>query len=152
MPSLFLDTSAVVKRYMDEAGSDVVRRLVHPRNSNHVYIAHITVVEGVAAIARRARTGDVTAEHALSAFDGLQRDADSLYSVIPVGAVVIERAVTLARANVLRGYDAVQLAAALLLADALRAEPVTLVSADRRMCDVARQEGMDVIDPTDAAW
>ncbi|MEO2005379.1 MAG: type II toxin-antitoxin system VapC family toxin [Candidatus Poribacteria bacterium] len=148
MSSLFLDTSAVVKRYIDEPGSDEVRRLVRPQTSNHVYIAHITIVEGVAAIARRARAGDVTAEHALSAYDGLQRDADSLYSVIPVGAVVSERAVTLARANGLRGYDAVQLAAALLLADALRAEPVTLVSADRRMWEVARHEGMNVIDPT----
>lgn len=60
MASLVVDTSAVVKRYIVEPGSDVVRGLLRPRHSNDIYIAHITVVEGVSAIARRARRGDVS--------------------------------------------------------------------------------------------
>ncbi len=63
---------------------------------------------------------------------------------------MIAWAVDLARAHTLRGYDAVQLAAALRTQAALTPETLTLVTADRKMYEVARAEGMDVIDPTAA--
>jgi predicted nucleic acid-binding protein len=64
---------------------------------------------------------------------------------------VIDVAASLAERHVLRGYDAVQVASALSVQRALAPEPVTLLSADQRMCEIARDEGMDVVDPTDSA-
>ncbi|MEO2005377.1 MAG: type II toxin-antitoxin system VapC family toxin [Candidatus Poribacteria bacterium] len=77
--------------------------------------------------------------------------AVDLYDLVNVTQDVIDAAASLAERYVLRGYDAVQVASARSVQRALAPEPVTLLSADRRMCEIARDEGMDVIDPTDAA-
>jgi predicted nucleic acid-binding protein len=146
--SLFLDTSAVVKRYILEAGTSEVHRLADPAITDSVHIAHITIVECVAAVARRARVGDLSDEAALVATENFLGDCDRLYDIVPIETTVVARAVALACTHVMRGYDAVQLAAALCVRDATSPDGLILVSADRRMCQIARAEGMDVIDPT----
>ncbi|MEO2005376.1 MAG: type II toxin-antitoxin system VapC family toxin [Candidatus Poribacteria bacterium] len=51
---LYLDTTAVVKLYVEEAGSDVVRELT---TGLELHISHVTVVEFVAAVCRQGRSG-----------------------------------------------------------------------------------------------
>jgi predicted nucleic acid-binding protein len=50
--SYFFDSSALVKRYATETGSAWVDSLTDPRVGNRVYVAAITHVEVVAAIAQ----------------------------------------------------------------------------------------------------
>jgi predicted nucleic acid-binding protein len=52
----FIDSSALVKRYAMETGSAWVERLTDPRTGNRVYVAAITHVEVVSAIARKRKT------------------------------------------------------------------------------------------------
>jgi hypothetical protein len=54
------DSSGLVKRYVDEAGSDWVRAIVDPASANIVSIADITRAEVTSALARRAREGVIT--------------------------------------------------------------------------------------------
>jgi hypothetical protein len=56
----FFDTSAVVKRYVAETGTDWVNSLLHPTARNALHVARITGVELVAAITRRSRGGSIT--------------------------------------------------------------------------------------------
>lgn len=55
MSVLFVDTSALVKRYLDEKGSSRVNHLLDPRSGHMVLIAEISRVEAAAASAARCR-------------------------------------------------------------------------------------------------
>ena len=49
----FVDSSALVKRYVQETGTAWVRRLTRHKPWTIIYIARITVVEVTSAVARR---------------------------------------------------------------------------------------------------
>ena len=61
MADYFLDSSALVKRYVRETGSAWVTGILDPLSKNEVFVAAITGVEIVAAVSRRARGGTITA-------------------------------------------------------------------------------------------
>ncbi|MEH2159716.1 MAG: type II toxin-antitoxin system VapC family toxin [Nostoc sp.] len=56
----FIDSSALVKRYISETGSAWVLGLFDPTLKNEVFIAAITSVELIAAITRRSRGGSIS--------------------------------------------------------------------------------------------
>jgi len=76
------------------------------------------------------------------------RDVDR-YQVISTDRKVINQATDLTDRHPLRAYDAVQLATALRLAEALDEEglSLTFVSADARLCTAAEQEGLAMVNP-----
>jgi uncharacterized protein len=55
MTDYFLDSSAVLKRYMNEAGSNWIRLLVVNDDTGTLFISQLTLVEVAAAIAANAR-------------------------------------------------------------------------------------------------
>ena len=55
MTRFFLDTSAVVKRYLPEIGTAWVRRLSNPASGNTIVLSEITLVEVASALAARHR-------------------------------------------------------------------------------------------------
>jgi uncharacterized protein len=57
MADYFLDTSALVKRHVNEVGTAWVRSLTRPKTAHTFYIARITAVEVYAAITRRQHGG-----------------------------------------------------------------------------------------------
>lgn len=67
MAVYFVDSSALVKRYISETGSTWVLSLFDPALNNDILIAAITGVEIVAAITRRARSGSISAANAMAA-------------------------------------------------------------------------------------
>jgi len=67
MAVYFVDSSALVKCYINEIGSTWVLSLLDPALKNDVLIAAITGVEIVAAITRRARGGSISATDATAA-------------------------------------------------------------------------------------
>jgi uncharacterized protein len=148
----FLDSSAVVKRYVTEAGTQWVRGLCDPTAGHTLYIARITGAEVIAALARRARTGSLTPGAAQSAMAAFRSDFGGAYLVSELTPALIERAMDLAEARGLRGYDAVQLATALDVNTERCGSgflPLTLVSADTDLNDAAKAEGLTVEDPND---
>lgn len=60
MAVYFIDSSALVKRYISETGSAWVVGLFDPALNNEVFIAAITGVEIIAAITRRSRGGSIS--------------------------------------------------------------------------------------------
>jgi len=54
------DSSALVKRYVDEVGTAWIRAVVDPASANIISIADITRAEMTSAFARRAREGVIT--------------------------------------------------------------------------------------------
>lgn len=150
MATYFFDSSALAKRYVTETGTAWVQSLTDPASVNGVYVARITLVELVSAISRRKRNGDLTPAAAAAALSDVRADFASDYQVIEVTAALITQAEALAEKHALRGYDAVQLAAAIQVNAAYGAagQPaVTLVSADLELNGAAAAEGLGVDDP-----
>ena len=82
MAVYFVDSSALVKRYINETGSTWVLSLFDPALSNDVLIAAITCVEIVAAIARRSRGGSISVKDAQGVCYQFRNDLQSEYQVV----------------------------------------------------------------------
>jgi predicted nucleic acid-binding protein len=109
---LYLDTSALVKLYVDEPGRPAVVAQVDAAAA--VATVRLTYVEARAAFARKRRDGGLDGRglrHVVERLDGHW----AAYTVGDVGEPLVRRAGILAERHHLRGYDAVQLAAAIEL-------------------------------------
>lgn len=150
MADYFADTSALAKRYISEAGSAWVRGALDPAAGAQTFIVRIAAVELIAAVTRRERAGSISLADAITARTTFERDLDSEYQVVEVTVALVRRAMNLAAAHGMRGYDAVHLAAALEVNEALVASaspaPV-LISADVELNAAAVAEGLVVEDP-----
>ena len=149
---LYLDTSALAKRYLAETGSRWIQMLAHPASGNTIAIVNITRVEIGAAIARRQR--DPRNRMSLTDREMLIRLFDlhvtQEYLVIDIKPAVIDDAYRLTHRHQLRGYDAVQLAAALALNSHLASSGVPeliLIANDAELLTAAKAEGLTTDDP-----
>lgn len=150
MAAYFLDSSALVKRYARETGTGWVLGLFRRTAGNAFYASRITKVEVTSALARKRRGLHVTPDAATRAFQRLRRDFGRRIYVVEITPALLQNAEALADKHHLRGYDAVQLAAA-LEADAERAKatlpPLILVTADTDLLAAGAAEGLTVDDP-----
>lgn len=146
MSDFFLDTSAIVKRYSPEAGSGWIKAITDTIAGHDITLAEITLAEVAAAFAAKARApGGITIEERDQALADFLRDCDEHYDLLSISREVIDLAVSLTQRHKLRGYDAVQLAGALIVNTELLAEglpSLTFVSADEDLVDAAEAEGL----------
>ena len=144
MAIYFADTSAIIKRYVQEPGTAWIRNLADPETGHFFYVARITDVEITAALAR-SRTGGAGPDQASTALAQFRKDLAQDYRVLEISVSVLQRASLLANAHGLCAYEAVQLSAALVI-HSLEPE-VILVSADPALNAAAAAEGLSVEDP-----
>lgn len=150
MADFYFDSSALVKRYISESGTSWVTGLFDPPLGHNAFIAAITPVEMIAAIARRARGKSITQDQATTAYGLIRSDLQTGYQVVELNEAVLTSAMRLAESYALRGYDAVQLAGALEINTLLLNNdlpPLIFVSADAELNDVAAAEGLVVENP-----
>ena len=141
MTFLYLDTSALVKCYVAEPGSeDVVRRI---EEAAAVATSLVTRAEVAAALASAVRSGRVDEEDARRAHRRFLSEWPDLGRV-PVTEKLIQHADTLAWDHGLRGYDAVQLAAALACRNMIGTlgADVVLATFDHRLRDAGARAGL----------
>ena len=138
---LYLDTSALVKLYIDEEGSSMVREWVN--DAEVVATSIVAFVEGRAAFARRRREKRIPAVVHARLVRDFETDWDR-YLVLEATELLIRRAGRLTEIHSLRAYDAVHLASAKVLQEKL-AEPVSFASWDARLIAAARKESLGVM-------
>ena len=150
MAGYFLDTSAIVKRYVQEAGTPWICGLTRRGAPDPVYLARATLVEVTSAITRRSRGGSLDAARAASILARFRQHLFGRYQIVEVFPSVWAAAAELAQAHGLRAYDAVQLAAPLDMNRRSQAggrDVITLISGDRELNAAAQAEGLIVDDP-----
>ncbi len=135
---VYLDASALVKRYLVEPGSADVARLVAAAAA--VGTALISRAETSAALAKAVRMGTLTREGGAAALQVFRREWP-VFIRVQATEPVMARADTLAWEQNLRGYDAVHLASALLWQEGL-GKPITMATFDRQLWDAARAQGL----------
>ena len=130
MAVLFLDTSALVRRYDPaEPGAAQVRAYCRRSSGDTLLIAAITTVEIASALARKERDGALTASQAQRLWRSFRRDYRERYESVALGSAVLRQAERLLFAHRLRAYDALQLSSALAAQAAFR-----LLTSDFRFC------------------
>jgi hypothetical protein len=150
MSIFFLDTSALVKRYIVEQGTVWIRALTDPLIGNTAVLSEVTLVEAAAALAARQRGHFITLAERDIAVDLLLRHADTEYALSPVTRTMVDQALSLTQRHRRRGYDAVQLATALgINAHYLSAglPALTFLSADNDLNAAAQAEGLAAENP-----
>lgn len=149
----YFDSSAVVKRYAPEKGSEWVKSIVEPTAGNTVYLGQVGVVEIAAALSRKVRTKELSQEDYQAALWLFLVDVQNEeYIIAPLSDEVVKAAVDLTRRYPLRGYDAVHLATAIILNTALleaKLPPLIFVSADGVLNDAARGERLSADNPNE---
>jgi len=146
----FVDSSALVKRYVQETGTAWVRGITRQRPGTVIYIARITVVEVTSAVARRRRGGTLSSAQASSFLSRFRKHVAGRQTILEITPGLLADAATPASRHELRAYDAVQLAACLKIRQEHRDAgfaPVTLISADQAFNDADLAEGLAIDDP-----
>jgi uncharacterized protein len=144
---LFLDTSALVRRYDPaEPGAARVRSLVRRRSGHTQAIAEITVIEVASAFARKLREGSITQARQRRLWRVFRGHWRTQYQVVALDERVRLRAMQLVFAHPLRTLDAIQLASALALAASLArlTRDVRFCTADQRLAGTASTAGLTV--------
>jgi hypothetical protein len=154
---LYLDSSALIKHYQNEEGSEALERKLQTErvNSQTVCTSVLTYAEIHAIIARREREVLLSAIEANQLHD--QFDVDWTFELTPVELAVgvLGFVRTIIKAHPLRGTDAVQLASALWLRDAVRLgagpsknnQQLEFSSSDRQLCIAATKFNLQVFNP-----
>ena len=146
MASVYLDTSALLKLYIAEEGTDRVIEAAEGVADGRIAILVLTPLEARSAIRRREREGDISSADADLALEKIEGDCSTLFLTQPLSSPVMEEAARLIDRHPLRAYDALQLAGCLVVREAMP-EPVTFVCADARLCEAAANEGLTTLDP-----
>ena len=141
---LYLDASALVKRYVREAGSDDVGQLL--AQAEIIGTSLITRAEVAAALARAAGMGLVERDEAEAALLVFRAEWPRLARV-QLTEPLIGRADAAAWDYGLRGYDAVHLASAIYWQESLH-QAVMLATYDRELWHAGEAAGLSVWPPT----
>jgi predicted nucleic acid-binding protein len=138
----YFDTSALVKQYIQEAGSKTVLELL--KTGEEVYTASLTYPETHAAFSRRTREGRLTPETTRRLARRFDKDWES-YDIVIMSGDVLSVARQMLYRHPLRSADAIHLASALFLARTIPSSRWAFVCADGRLCDAAEAEGFEPI-------
>lgn len=136
----YLDSSALVKCYVSEAGSlDTIDMI---GQADMVVTSPVTRVEVASGLARAVRVGSLAARGAHAAYADFAGEVEAIIQV-PLTEAIVARAQALVWEHGLRGYDAIQLASALAWQQRLGVR-VTLATFDARLAQAAAESGLQV--------
>jgi uncharacterized protein len=134
--TLYLDTSSLVKLYVNEVGSEAVRRLVH--DANVVTTSVVAYPEMRAALARLRRDGMMSASKLASTKHEFDEQWPTYLTLDATGSLC-RAAGELAEKYHLRGFDSIHLASFVEVARRTGADGARFSSFDDRLNDAARK-------------
>ena len=146
MAFYYLDTSALVKLYVREPGTERLLQLVATAQHKFAILA-LTPVEFHSAIRRRERSGDIGRAAADDLLRRFARHLESRFLRQSVSEPVLETALSLIDRYPLRAYDAIQLAGCLILRASAGVEQPVFTSADEEQLRAAAAEGLVSLNP-----
>lgn len=140
----FFDTSAVVKLYHQEAGSDRILPLY--KGGEAIVISELSKVEFVSTVHKKLRTGEITAATLDAVISRFFADCTGRFVVIHVASFIVDAALDImnihGRANHLYSLDALQIATLSIIEE----EDTIFVCADRRLTALVKTIGTPVLE------
>jgi predicted nucleic acid-binding protein len=132
---VFFDTSAFVKRYVSEPGSEAV--LAWCDRASEIALSAIALTEIVSAFCRLRREQTITAAQYRQLKSLLLADIEDV-AICDLTPAVLAQAISSIEGGALRGMDAIHIGSAVVV------QADVFVSSDRRQLDAAARAGLNV--------
>ncbi|OQX23240.1 MAG: hypothetical protein BWK80_27045 [Desulfobacteraceae bacterium IS3] len=147
MNTYFLDTNALVKRYHQEDGTDMIDRLFSESDAGFV-ISDIGIIEFYSAIALKVRTGEIDETNFISLRKLFAQDIkNKIYKIAEFTESEKKESVNLllkhGKSNSLKTLDAIQLS----VMKSVKHKKIRVVCADEKFCKVILLEGFEILNP-----
>ena len=142
----YLDSSALVKRYVAESGSARITELVE--GDANIAVSWLALPETLAAVVRRAKGGSISIEDLASIRNQLHLDLQR-FMIVEVSGAPVGGIEALIDRHALRGADSIHLATALWLKKATKT-PVVFVASDHELLAAAYAERLKILNPSEA--
>ena len=143
MALLYFDTSALVKRYYQEAGTERVDELID--GDDDVVISSLAIIETVSAFRRKFNRDELSRERMNGLLSRFFEEALADFVVVPMEESILAFSFDLVLEDDLRTLDSLQLAAALSLDTDSHA--VRFITADGRLQAVAERRDLRALNP-----
>jgi len=140
---IYFDSSALVKRYLREKGTELVKSIIGA--AEVVSTSKLTYPETLSAFARKLRAGEIEKKPFQVALEQFQDDWKRLL-VIEFHDQLLDVIRALMQKYALKGADSVHLSSALWLEEALK-ENVTFITSDGNLLKAAEAENLKTINP-----
>lgn len=140
----YLDSSALVKRYAAESGSDRVGLLVE--GEHKIAVSWLVVPETLSAVARRAKGGSISTGDLAAIRRQFSRDMQR-FMIVDVCGAPVDGIETLIDLHALRGADSIHLSTAIWLKKATKSK-VVFVASDNELLTAARAERLEILNPS----
>ncbi|MCP8309012.1 MAG: type II toxin-antitoxin system VapC family toxin [archaeon] len=148
MAIFYFDTSAIVKRYHRELGSDVVDKIFESKEHGFT-ISFWTVLEFMVAFSAKRKRKALSEEAFRVTMARFLKDVLDKFMIRSVSDELVASAISIANKYALPSADCLQLTSALeskKILDEVK-QKVVLVASDEEMNKVAKKEGLELINP-----
>jgi predicted nucleic acid-binding protein len=142
MSLYFFDTSALVKRYHVEIGSEKVDEIFNDP-AGAFAIANITIAEFASAFTRKLHEGVISEDDFRACLSEFSKDMISSFWIIDIERSHINKSISLIIKHNMGTLDSLQLAVFLNLSSI---NP-TMVTSDEALLNTALKEGFHAINP-----
>ena len=140
MSFAYFDTSAVVKRYVLEAGSLQVRGLLR----RHDFLSSaVTPLEILSALGRRRQSGELSEKNFAAAVRRVGSDR-ARWELVELGVLVLNRAEEIIQGQPMRALDAIHIASALVVQTSTGLH-IPFVTGDGKQHEAAGRMHLNVI-------
>ncbi|MBM4339764.1 MAG: type II toxin-antitoxin system VapC family toxin [Deltaproteobacteria bacterium] len=138
---VYLDTSSLVKLYVEEVGSEEIRNIA--QKAAVISTSKVAYAEARSAFARKQKEDGFPLNLLRGVVSDFNRDWDSYY-LIEVTDGLIRVAGDIAEKYLLRGFDSIHLASAIHLKNRIRID-IYFSSHDAKLNQSAEKEGVIVL-------
>lgn len=138
---VYLDTSSLVKLYVEETGSEKIKDIAY--NATVISTSKVAYAEARAAFARKQKEDGFSITNLRKIVEDLNRDWES-YFIIEITDGLIRSAGDIAEKHLLRGFDSIHLASAIILKDKTGSE-IYFSSNDARLNRAAEKEKIPIL-------
>ncbi|MCF6148401.1 MAG: type II toxin-antitoxin system VapC family toxin [Candidatus Kuenenia sp.] len=139
---IYLDTSALVKKYVAEEGSE---NIVTIMQNSVIATSRLTYPEILSAFVRRFRAGDITNNKLKEIVKDFESDWDC-FTILDIHEELLPIIKNITEKHYLRGADSIHLSSALWLKNTLN-EDVAFVASDTNLLNAASSENLNSINP-----
>jgi uncharacterized protein len=144
MKRFFLDTSALVKIYHHEDGTEYCMDLY--KGPSHLMISQLACVEFQSAVFRMYRENELNKNALRAVLEKFTSDCDDRYEILHIASLIFDEACKLlsryGESYGLRTLDSLQLA---FFINYSEINDDTFLCADKKLSSVCKQEGVNVV-------
>jgi len=150
MTIYYIDTSAIVKRYHAETGTEVVDKLLdEPSSDDRCYTSFLSVLELTSSVVRLAKGRQLREKMAHEVIARFRQDLHDIFRIWPLDDQVVSAAIPVIERYGLRSADALHLATALSIFAFAGDMNQVMVSSDTELLQAATLSKITALDPQD---